>query len=72
MKTVIKKYTINVLQGSWFLFSAPVKAQHMNMDFALRRNVLWYEQPWVWVTASLIFLVMLVWLLRHNDRNDNN
>jgi hypothetical protein len=68
MKTIIEKYTAYVLNATWILLTTRANAQHMNMDFALRRNVLWYEQPWVWITASCIFLFMIVWLLRQSDR----
>jgi Na+/melibiose symporter-like transporter len=28
------------------------------------RRLLWYEQPWVWVAASCLFLLLLVLALR--------
>ena len=42
------------------------------IDFALRRDVLWYEQPWVWVAAACLFLFLLVVTLKRNERQDRD
>jgi hypothetical protein len=42
------------------------------VDFAFRKDVLWYEQPWVWVAAACLFIFMVVLALRMNERNEGN
>lgn len=52
------------------LFVTPLlhaQDQVLKVDFALRENVQWYEQPWVWIAAAALFLWMLVITLRRND-----
>ena len=46
--------------------------QKGGVDFALRRDVLWYEQPLVWVAAACLFLFLLVVALNKNERQDRD
>ena len=33
-------------------------------------NTTWYAQPWVWIVAGAIFILLLVALVRGGGRND--
>lgn len=70
----IQKHLAKILGvlSIWLLMSTMAHAQEtMDIDFALRNNVLWYEQPWVWIAAACLFLWMLVMVLRRNDDRDS-
>lgn len=64
MKSLASKITLTVLS---LLVSFILKAQEKGLDVDINVNKHdnnWYQQPWVWIVAAAVFILLLVALTR--------
>lgn len=40
----------------------------IDIDINVKKEREWYQQPWVWIVAGAVFILLLVALLRGNKR----
>ena len=54
------------------LVSLQTFAQEKGLDVDVNVNKKgddWYQQPWIWIVAGLVFILLLVAILRGNKRD---
>lgn len=66
LKLIVLTAIISIVQlAAW----AQEKKTEVSINVNKGDNGGWYSHPWVWIVGGLVFILLLVALLRGNNRN---
>jgi hypothetical protein len=72
MKSLVLRTTFSFLSAFMALIvgaqDAGGKKVDVNIDVNKGSNSQWYTQPWVWIVAAAVFIILIVALTRNNSR----
>ncbi len=67
----MKKYfnrIVATLITAFFSVQAYAQDKGLDIDINVDKKQDWYQQPWVWVVAGAVFILLLAAILRGNKK----
>ena len=49
-------------------FQSLAQEKGIDVDINIKKEPEWYQQPWVWIVGGAVFILLLVALLRGNQK----